>query len=1171
MSSRKASVRQTTMQAEALLAGKELERRVRELDRIYELANAVSRAASLDEIYSSALACLTEVLGADRAAVLLFDASGVMRFQASRGISDDYRSKAEGHTPWKTETRNPEPVLIEDAALEPALAPLAPVILGEGIRGLGFFPLVDEGRLLGKLMVYYDSPHSFSHEERQLSETVARHVAFGIARKLSQDALRDNAHDRQEAESALRESEQELADFFENASVGMLWVGPDGIIQRVNRAELEMLGYEREEYVGRNIADFHVDAPVIEEILLRMSRGEKISGYEARLRCKNGSIRHVRIDSSAYFKAGKFIHTRCFTRDVTELKATEARERLHFAVTRVLAEAATLRDAAPRLLQAICDSLGWDVGSVWILDQSANRLRCIDVWHAPSVEFSSFEKITRDMAFSVGVGMPGRVWSSGRSAWILNVTEDPNFPRAPYALKEGIRAACGFPIESRGELIGVIEFFSREKRAPDPELMTALEDLGSRIGQFIQRKQAEEAFREREENYRALFEVNPLPMWLRDPTTLEFVAVNDAAVRQYGYSREEFLHMTVRDILAPEEAAAVADFRWEDSRGIEPWNAGLRRHRRKDGSFLWVEVSVRDLVVGERRLRLILASDVTERKRVEEEDRFLAEASAILGSSLDSETTLANLARRAVPELGDWCVIDVVDRQGTPIRVGAAGVGRENDENLRRYPPNPSSPFGVYHVLRTGESELVPEVSEEMLDQVAWDAEQAEILKAFVRSYMAVPLRAGNRVLGTMLLVRTTGSPRYGERDLALAEELGRRAGLAVENARLYAETRDASAQKSRFLSAVSHDLRTPANAITLLSSLIRKETERLGVGEASRLIERCRRLETASASFADLLSDLLEIGSFDSGQKRLREEDFALSDVIDETLATCAAAAREKGLRLRVRWDVASPGIRGDRTEFGRVLLNLVSNAVKFTQRGFVKVEVSRASEGSLQIGVRDTGPGIPSEHLSSVFSEFFQVQNDERDRSKGSGLGLAISRRIMQAMGGSLRVESQVGVGSLFTASLPPARVLADAPGQSERGGEAARSCDLLTNGSSVLIIDDDSTSREALTELLKEEGYEVLSAAGGEEGLESARKHRPDVLLLDMMMPGIDGVEVIRQIRSEPDLHQLRIIALTGDVTRARLQNVFDAGADRFVAKPFRIPELLDSVRTLLRPSG
>ena len=421
-----------------------------------------------------------------------------------------------------------------------------------------------------------------------------------------------------------------------------------------------------------------------------------------------------------------------------------------------------------------------------------------------------------------------------------------------------------------------------------------------------------------------------------------------------------------------------------------------------------------------------------------------------------------------------------------------------------------------------------------------------------------------------MTLIVSAPGRSYGETDLGLAEELARRAALAVDNARLFAEAREASAQKSRFLSAVSHDLRTPANAITLLSSLIRKEAEQGSVGDGTRLLDRCRRLETASSSFADLLSDLLEIGSFDSGQKRLHEEEFALSDLVEEWLATCAAEARQKGLSLRTRWDTPPPGVRADRTEFGRALTNLVSNAVKFTDRGLVKIEISRASNGDLQLRVRDTGPGIPSEHLSSIFSEFFQVRNDERDRSKGSGLGLAIARRIMQAFGGSLQVESRVGAGSVFTATLPAERVIGEPPA-SARPGESPLAVQDLPDRASILVIDDDAVSREALIVLLEEEGYEVLTASGGEEGLKAVEEHRPNLLLLDMMLPGMDGVEVIRRIRRQADLGRVRIIALTGDVTRERLQNVFESGADQFVAKPFRIPELLDSVREILRPAS
>ncbi|HEX9285682.1 MAG TPA: GAF domain-containing protein, partial [Thermoanaerobaculia bacterium] len=214
--------------------------------------------------------------------------------------------------------------------------------------------------------------------------------------------------------------------------------------------------------------------------------------------------RGANVPAAAPSRASPPIHD--VTREVTELKKADARQQMFFAVTRVLAEAETLKEAAPLLLAAICESLGWQVGSIWTVDRSTNRLRCVDVWHRPSLDVSSFESATRESSFPAGVGMPGRVWASGKPAWIPDVITDSNFPRAVYALHDGLHAGCGFPIESRGETLGVIEFFRTAPHAPDPELMDALGDLGRRIGQFIERKTAEEALREREESYRALFE-----------------------------------------------------------------------------------------------------------------------------------------------------------------------------------------------------------------------------------------------------------------------------------------------------------------------------------------------------------------------------------------------------------------------------------------------------------------------------------------------------------------------------------------------------------------------------------------------------------------------------------------------------------------------------------------
>ena len=425
-------------------AGSEQERiarrdreRGRKLQRIYQLNHQINRTGDLEEIYKLSLDTIVQSVKADRAAILLMEDDQVMRFKAWRGISEGYRRQVEGHTPWQADTIDPQPVCIPDidhAPLEPALRE---VVAKEGIRALGFFPLIDQKRLVGKFMVYYDAPHPFLEEEVHLAQTIAGHIAFSIQSKRAEEdlrrsrqrlnlalgagrmgawewdirsgrvdwtpsletihglppgtfggtfgdferdlhpedrkrvletvdrTLRDRAEyqieyrivrpdrttawveargelfvnpagepermvgvcsditERKEMEARLRRSEEELTDFFENAVAGLHWVGPDGTILRANRAEMEMLGYQPEEYIGRNIAEFHADPPVIDELLRRLCRGETLHNYEARLRCKDGGIKHVLIDSNVLWEEGKFIHTRCFTRDITDRKRME--------------------------------------------------------------------------------------------------------------------------------------------------------------------------------------------------------------------------------------------------------------------------------------------------------------------------------------------------------------------------------------------------------------------------------------------------------------------------------------------------------------------------------------------------------------------------------------------------------------------------------------------------------------------------------------------------------------------------------------------------------------------------------------------------------------------------------------------------------------------------------
>jgi PAS domain S-box-containing protein len=304
----------------------------------------------------------------------------------------------------------------------------------------------------------------------------------GIKRDITQRKL---------ADEALRRSEAELSEFFETAAIGLHWVGPAGRILRVNQAELELLGYSREEYLDHPIAEFHVDQDVIQSILERLKRGEAVHDQEARLRCNDGSIKYVRIDSSAYFEHGEFVHARSFTLDVTDRKRTEQRLALQYAVNRVLFESTESIDGVPEILRTVCENLGWQVGALWRLDRSSNSLVCVEVWHKPNVQIAEFEALSRASQFEKGVGLPGRIWETAQPVWIPNIAEDSSFPRAKVAAKEGLHGAFGMPILSDRGVIGAMEFFNREIREPDEQLLRMMVSVGAQIGQFQERRRAE--------------------------------------------------------------------------------------------------------------------------------------------------------------------------------------------------------------------------------------------------------------------------------------------------------------------------------------------------------------------------------------------------------------------------------------------------------------------------------------------------------------------------------------------------------------------------------------------------------------------------------------------------------------------------------------------------------
>lgn len=330
-----------------------------------------------------------------------------------------------------------------------------------------------------------------SGEERNIGLSVFT-MRSGLGEPLCYVCIKRDITRRKHDELALRRSQSELTDFFDNASIGLHWVSADGTILRANQAELDMLGYTRDEYVGRKITEFHVNREAMDDIIEGLRAGEIIREYEARLCCKDGSLKTVRIDSSAYFEDGKFVHSRGFTRDITERRRIEQRLALQYAITRIVSRSIDFVEGTHEILETVCESLGWQVGVLWSVDHNEKVLRCVDIWHSPIIDATDFECACLTTPFFEGTGLPGRIWESGKPIWIPNLRHERNFPRAAYAERSGLRAGFGFPILLGNEVLGVIEFFSRDTRQPDRELLEMIGSVGSQIAQFQDRKRAEE-------------------------------------------------------------------------------------------------------------------------------------------------------------------------------------------------------------------------------------------------------------------------------------------------------------------------------------------------------------------------------------------------------------------------------------------------------------------------------------------------------------------------------------------------------------------------------------------------------------------------------------------------------------------------------------------------------
>jgi signal transduction histidine kinase len=397
--------------------------------------------------------------------------------------------------------------------------------------------------------------------------------------------------------------------------------------------------------------------------------------------------------------------------------------------------------------------------------------------------------------------------------------------------------------------------------------------------------------------------------------------------------------------------------------------------------------------------------------------RFLAHASRALSSSLDLKVTLDTISRLAIPDLADWSAVHIRRAQGVELAAIHHAHGREQAvrDLLRRYPLPPDAPAAYAEVMRTGEPELIGTMSEETLASLAVDAENLRLLRSLgLKSQICVPLIIRQEIRGAMTLALAESDRRYDAEDLAHAVDLASRCAIAMENAELFQQAKDAVGLRDEFLSIASHELRTPLSTLQLLLQSVERVVVKL---DSRELVAKIKRILRQLDRLTELVGKLLDVTRIGAGQLALDVEEFDAVPVVQEIVERFAEPARAAGSRLQLRL----PELlicRADRLRLDQILTNLLSNAIKFGAGKPIDI-LLQGRPSHLELTVRDQGIGIPAEHLARIFDRFERAVSSRH--YGGLGLGLYITRRIVEAHRGTVQVESSPGAGSAFTVNLP------------------------------------------------------------------------------------------------------------------------------------------------------
>ena len=1003
-----------------------------------------------------------------------------------------------------------------------------------------------------------EQPFRFTEEAAAEAALLGAVTAAALERaELFHDLVRSNI--------AVEESRERFRALIENVRDVITILDEHGVVQYESPAVESVLGYAQNELIGRSAFEFvHPDdvADVVEGFQSIVAQAGTSRRVEFRMRHKDGSWRILEALGNQLPDGSPVPGVVVNSRDISERKRSERRLAAQQRAASSLTEAATVTEMMPKVMSAVCETLGWDVGAVWLVDPDSNVLRCAAVWHAAHMNVPNFTARTRQTRFARGIGLPGRVWDRGEPAWIPDVGRDDNFPRAATATDEGLHGAFGFPIRDRDGVIGVIEFFSREIQEPDPELLRMLDVIGHQMALFIERKAAEEALRESEERTRLIVETAHDALVTIDAAGV-ITGWNGQAERTFGWTRAEALGRPLSETIIPPQ------HREAHERGLSRFlttGEGPVLNRRieitaldRTGREFPVELAVWPMRVRGAFAFGAFINDITERKQNTE---------ALERARAHAEEQAQQLRTQAVE------LVEARDQALASTRAKSEFLANMSHEI--RTPMN--GIFGMTSLL------LETDLTNEQREFAMTVRRSADVLLAIVNDVLDFSkIEAGKMSIevhdfnlrAALEEVAELFALRAYERGLELTCDVAPDVPVELRG--------DSGRLKQILANLVSNAVKFTEAGDVVLSATARYQTRthvtvRLAVNDTGIGIPPDRHADVFESFTQVDATNTRKYAGTGLGLAICRQ----LTELMDGEIGLTSEPGRGSCFWIDLtfeRQQVAAVSQRLPSRLAGRRVLIVDDNATnrlvlnrQLRSWGLIPIDASSADEAlailatsaaePIAVALLDFQmPGCDGDETAA------RIKRDPRFATLPlillSSVGRQESAEALRTKGFVASVPKPVRQSSLFNALIDTLcdsvdDVAAEVPERVTPVGRARL-------GLRVLVAEDNTVNQKVAIHMLERWGCRADAVVNGREAVAALTQIRYDVVLMDIQMPDMDGFEATAAIREAEAGTGRRtpIVAMTAHALAGDRDRCLAADMDDYVAKPVTPDDLFRAV--------